>query len=86
MRDTNLHGRHRAIVVSSHYENVLPMDIFCVHVLKAIIAGDVELMENLRIYEVAEEDFALCEYIDPSKTEIQEIIRSGINLMIKEMN
>lgn len=86
MMDTNLHGGHRAFVVSGHYENVLPMDIYPVHLLKAIIAGDVELMENLGIYEVAEEDFALCEYIDPSKTEIQEIIRSGINLMIKEMN
>ncbi len=84
--DTNMHGGHRAFVVSGHYENVLPMDIYPVHLLKAILAGDVELMENLGIYEVAEEDFALCEYIDPSKTEIQEIIRSGINLMIKEMN
>lgn len=84
--DTNLHGGHRAFVVTGHYENVLPMDIYPVHLLKAIIAGDVELMENLGIYEVAEEDFALCEFIDPSKTEIQEIIRGGINLMIKEMN
>ena len=84
--DTNLHGGHRAFVVTGHYENVLPMDIYPVHLLKAIMAGDVELMENLGIYEVAEEDFALCEFIDPSKTEIQEIIRSGINLMIKEMN
>ncbi len=84
--DTNFHGGHRAFVVTGHYENVLPMDIYPVHLVKAILAGDVELMENLGIYEVAEEDFALCEYIDPSKTEIQEIIRSGINLMIKEMN
>jgi len=84
--DTNLHGGQRAFVVSGHYENVLPMDIYPVHLIKAIMAGDVELMENLGIYEVAEEDFALCEFIDPSKTEIQEIIRSGINLMIKEMN
>lgn len=86
MMDTNMHGGHRAFVVTGHYENVLPMDIYPVHLLKAILAGDVELMENLGIYEVAEEDFALCEYIDPSKTEIQEIIRSGISLMIKEMN
>ncbi len=80
MMDTNMHGGHRAFVVTGHYENVLPMDIYPVHLLKAILAGDVELMENLGIYEVAEEDFALCEYIDPSKTEIQEIIRSGISL------
>lgn len=84
--DTNLHGGRRAFVLTGHYENVLPMDIYPVYLVKAILAGDVELMENLGIYEVAEEDFALCEYIDPSKTEIQEIIRSGINLMIKEMN
>lgn len=84
--DTNLHGGNRAFVITGHYENVLPMDIYPVHLIKAIMAGDIEMMENLGIYEVAEEDFALCEYIDPSKTEIQELIRSGINLMIKEMN
>lgn len=84
--DTNIHGGERAFVVTGHYENVLPMDIYPVHLLKAILSEDIELMENLGIYEVAEEDFALCEYIDPSKTEIQEIIRKGINLMIKEMN
>jgi Na+-transporting NADH:ubiquinone oxidoreductase subunit A len=84
--DTNLHGGNRAFVVTGHYENVLPMDIYPVHLIKAILAEDIDLMENLGIYEVAEEDFALCEYIDPSKTDIQEIIRRGINLMIKEMN
>jgi Na+-transporting NADH:ubiquinone oxidoreductase subunit A len=84
--DTNIHGGERAFVVTGHYENVLPMDIYPVHLIKAILAEDIELMENLGIYEVAEDDFALCEYIDPSKIEIQEIIRRGINLMIKEMN
>lgn len=84
--DTNVHGGQRAFVVTGHYENVLPMDIYPVHLIKAVLAEDVELMESLGIYEVAEEDFALCEYIDPSKIEIQEIIRNGINLMIKEMN
>ena len=86
MLDTNFHGGPRAYVVTGHYENVLPMDIYPLHLIKAILAEDVELMENLGIYEVAEEDFALCEYIDPSKSEIQEIIRNGISLMIKEMN
>ena len=47
-------------------------------------AGDIEKMENLGIYEVTEEDFALCEFVDPSKIEIQQIIRDGINLMIRE--
>jgi len=84
--DTNIHGGRRAFVVTGHYENVLPMDIYPVHLIKAILAEDIDLMENLGIYEVAEEDFALCEYIDPSKSEIQELIRHGINLMIKEMN
>jgi Na+-transporting NADH:ubiquinone oxidoreductase subunit A len=84
--DTNMHGGHRAFVMTGHYEKVLPMDIYPIHLVKAILAGDVELMENLGIYEVAEEDFALCEYIDPSKSEIQDIIRRGIDLMIKEMN
>lgn len=84
--DTNYHGGNRPFVVTGHYERVFPMDIYPIHLLKAIMAEDVELMEKLGIYEVAEEDFALCEYIDPSKTEMQEIIRKGINLMIKEMN
>ena len=84
--DTNVHGGQRAFVMTGHYENVLPMDIYPIQLVKAILAGDVELMEQLGIYEVAEEDFALCEYIDPSKSEIQEIVRKGINLMIKEMN
>ena len=84
--NTGIHGGHRAFVVTGHYENVLPMDIYPVLLIKAILAQEVELMESLGIYEVAEEDFALCEYIDPSKSDIQEIIRQGINLMIKEMN
>jgi Na+-transporting NADH:ubiquinone oxidoreductase subunit A len=84
--DTNLHGGVRTFVLTGHYEKVLPMDIYPILLLKAIMAEDVDLMEKLGIYEVAEEDFALCEYIDPSKTEMQEIIRNGINLMIKEMS
>jgi Na+-transporting NADH:ubiquinone oxidoreductase subunit A len=62
------------------------MDIFPMHLLKAILAGDIEKMENLGIYEVAEEDFALCEYVCTSKTEVQRIIRDGIEMMIKELN
>ena len=54
--------------------------------LKAIIIEDIELMENLGIYEVVEEDFALCEFVDTSKTNIQEIVRKGLDLMYKEMN
>jgi Na+-transporting NADH:ubiquinone oxidoreductase subunit A len=62
------------------------MDIYPMQLLKAILAQDIEMMENLGIYEIAEEDFALCEYICPSKIEIQTIVRQGISLMIKEMN
>ncbi|MFI3328395.1 MAG: Na(+)-translocating NADH-quinone reductase subunit A [Rikenellaceae bacterium] len=82
--DTNLNGGERAFVVTGLYEKYLPMDVYPMHLLKAIIAGDIDKMEALGIYEVVEEDFALCEFVDPSKTEMQEIIRKGINLMIKE--
>ena len=84
--DTNFHGGERAFVVTGQYEKVLPMDIYPMFLLKAIIAGDVDQMENLGIYEVAEDDFALCEFICPSKIEIQSVIREGIDLMIKEMS
>jgi Na+-transporting NADH:ubiquinone oxidoreductase subunit A len=68
------------------YEKVVPMDIYPMQLLKAILAEDIEMMENLGIYEIAEEDFALCEYICPSKVEIQSIVRKGIDLMIREMS
>lgn len=84
--DTNLHGGPRSIVVTGQYEKVFPMDIYPEHLLKAIMAGDIEKMENLGIYEVAEEDFALCEFVCTSKTEVQAIVRDGINMMIKEMS
>ncbi len=82
--DTNLHGGERPFVVTGLYERYLPMDIYPTYLLKACLAGDIEKMENLGIYEVTEEDFALCEFVDPSKIEMQQIIRNGINLMIKE--
>jgi Na+-transporting NADH:ubiquinone oxidoreductase subunit A len=62
------------------------MDIYPMQLLKAILAEDIEMMENLGIYEIAEEDFALCEFICPSKIEIQSIVRKGLELMVKEMN
>ena len=83
--DTNLHGSPRAYVITGQYEKVFPMDIYPVHLIKAIMAKDIDKMENLGIYEVAEEDFALCEYVCTSKTNVQAIIRDGINLMIKEV-
>ena len=83
--DTNLHGGERAFVMTGQYEKVVPMDIFPMQLFKAILAEDIDMMENLGIYEVAEEDFALCEYICPSKIEIQAIIRKGLDLMAREM-
>lgn len=84
--DTNLNGGERAFVMTGQYEKVLPMDIYPVFLLKAILAEDIDKMEQLGIYEVIEEDLALCEFVCSSKIEVQEILRKGINLMIKEMN
>ncbi|MDR2039787.1 MAG: Na(+)-translocating NADH-quinone reductase subunit A [Bacteroidales bacterium] len=84
--DTNLNGGHRSLVVTGQYEKVFPMDIYPEHLVKAILAEDVEKMEQLGIYEVAEEDFALCEFVCTSKTDVQSIIRNGIELMIQEMS
>ncbi len=82
--DTNMNGGERPFVVTGLYEQYLPMDIYPMYLLKACLAGDIDKMESLGIYEVTEEDFALCEFVDPSKIDIQQIIRNGINLMIKE--
>jgi Na+-transporting NADH:ubiquinone oxidoreductase subunit A len=84
--DTNLNGGERAYVMTGQYEKVVPMDIYPVHLIKAILAEDIEAMENLGIYEIAEEDFALCEYVCTSKIEVQEIVRRGLDMMMKEMN
>ncbi|MCL2682033.1 MAG: Na(+)-translocating NADH-quinone reductase subunit A [Bacteroidales bacterium] len=84
--DTNYHGGHRALIFTGQYEKVLPMDILPMQLIKACIIEDIEAMEALGIYEVDAEDFALCEYIDPSKTEIQAIIRKGMDLVKQEMS
>ena len=83
--DTNLHGGPRAFVVNDVYGKVLPMDIYPVYLLKACLANDIDKMEKFGIYEVLEEDLALCEYVCPSKIYIQQIITDGIALMLKEM-
>lgn len=84
--DTNLNGGERALVMTGVYEKVTPIDIYPMHLIKAILAGDIDKMEALGIYEVIEEDLALCEFVCPSKTEIQHIVSQGIELMIKEMS
>ena len=83
--DTNLHGGERAFVVSDVYGKVLPMNLFPVYLAKACLAGDIEKMEKYGILEVLEEDLALCEYVCPSKIDIQAILSDGIDLMLKEM-
>ena len=82
--DANLHGEERSYVMTGEYEKVLPMDIYPNHLIKAIMIGDIELMENLGIYEVSPEDLALCEFICTSKIEVQKIIRDGLDLVRKE--
>ncbi len=83
--DTNLNGGERAFVITRDYQKVLPMDIFVSHLIKAILAEDIDKMEKLGIYEVLPEDLALCEFVCPSKIGIQDILQKGIDLMIKEM-
>lgn len=83
--DTNTNGDKRAFVMTADYRKVLPMDILVSQLLKTILAGDVEKMEQLGIYEILPEDLALCEFICSSKIDIQDIVQQGIALMIKEM-
>ena len=83
--DANTHGEERAFVLSDEYDKVLPMDILPVYLLKAILANDIDAMEQLGIYEVIEEDLALCEYICTSKIMVQSVLRKGINSLIKEL-
>lgn len=84
--DTNLKGGHRAFVMTGQYEKVFPMDIYPVHLLKAVITNDIDRMEQLGIYEVIEEDMALCEFVCTSKMDVQEILRGGLDLIRKEMS
>jgi Na+-transporting NADH:ubiquinone oxidoreductase subunit A len=83
--NTNLNGEERALVVTGEMEEVMPLDILPMQLLKACMAGDIEKMENLGIYEVVPEDFALVDYTNTSKIEAQEIIRNGLDLMITEV-
>jgi len=82
--NANMHGEERAYVMTGEYEKVLPMDIFPAHLIKACMIEDIELMENLGIYEVSPEDLALCEFVCTSKIEVQSIIRHALDLVRKE--
>ena len=83
--DTNLNGGERPFVMTGEYEKVLPMDIMPVHLLKSILVEDIDRMEQLGIYEVIEEDLALCEFACASKTPVQSILRDGLNMLRKEL-
>ena len=83
--DTNLNGEERALVVTGEMEKVFPMDILPMQLLKECMAGNIEKMESLGIYEVAPEDFSLIDYSSSSKIEAQYIIRKGLDLMISEV-
>ena len=83
--DARLMGGPRAIIVSNEYDKVFPMDIYPEQLIKSIIAFNIDKMEQLGIYEVAPEDFALCEFVDTSKLELQRIVRTGLDLLRKEM-
>ena len=84
--DTNLNGGIRPLIMTGNFERVFPFDIYPIQLIKACIIKEIDQMEELGIYEIDAEDFALCEVIDPSKTPIQQIIREGLELLRKEMN
>ena len=79
--DTNTNGELRAFVQSGVFEKVLPMDILPTYLFKSILANDYDEMEELGIYELIEEDVALCEFVDVSKNEIQKLLRKGLNML-----
>lgn len=83
--DASMNGEERAFVITGEYEKVFPFDIYPVQLLKSIMVKDIEAMENLGIYEVVEEDLALCEVVCTSKIPVQETIREGLDLMLQEL-
>lgn len=84
--DTNNNGEDRAFVVTGQYEKVFPFDIYPVHLVKAIMVNDIDQMEKLGIYEVAPEDFALCEFVCTSKIHVQDIVRHGLDTIMEEFS
>ena len=90
--DARIKGGERHMIMSNEYDKVLPMDIMPEYLIKAIIAGDIDRMEQLGIYEVAPEDFALAEFVCSSKEfvcsskmELQRIVREGLDMLRREM-
>ena len=83
--DARIKGGERHMIMSNEYDRVLPMDILPEFLIKAILAGDIDRMEALGIYEVAPEDFALCEFVCSSKMKLQRIVRAGLDALREEM-
>ena len=83
--DARIKGGERHMIMSGEYDRVLPMDIYGEYLIKAIITGDIDRQEALGIYEVSPEDFALAEFVDSSKLELQRIVREGLNILRKEI-
>jgi len=79
-----MNGEERGFVVTGEMEKVMPLDVLPMQLIKAAMTKDIDAMELLGIYEVAPEDFALCEYVCTSKIDIQEIIREGLDLIKEE--
>ena len=84
--DARVKGGHRAMILSGEFDKVFPMDIYPEYLLKAIMARDIDRMEKLGIYEVAPEDFALPEFVDTSKEELQKTVRDGLDYLRKELS
>ena len=82
--DARVKGGERHMIMSGEYDKVFPMDIYAGYLVKAIIAGDIDRQEALGIYEVAPEDFAIAEFVDSSKLELQRIVREGLDILRKE--
>lgn len=82
--DCRVKGGERHMIMSGEYDSVLPMDIYGEYLIKAILAGDIDRMEQLGIYEVSPEDFAVAEFVDSSKLELQKIVREGLDMLRKE--
>ena len=82
--DARIKGGQRHLIMSGEYDRVLPMDIYGEYLIKAIIAGDIDRQEQLGIYEVSPEDFAVAEFVDSSKLELQKIVREGLDILRKE--
>lgn len=82
---TNQHGEHRAFIDSTLYDEVMPLRVPTMLLVKAVMAEDFELAETLGLLQVDSEDFALPSFVCPSKIEMIDIIGSGLKQYAKEV-